>query len=139
MEPAETRGCPTDQPLASIAKREEWIYVYGQEEEPTVLDKFSPILHLVQTIRDEAHRFAVSRHRARRSARTLHSRLDELGGVGPRRRKLLVQTFGSPQGVKEASLEDLQKALGPAVGKRVFAQLHEEPHAETASSSASRG
>ncbi len=84
-------------------------------------------LRLLQEIRDEAHRFAVSRHRARRSARTLHSRLDELGGVGPRRRKLLVQTFGSPQGVKEASLEDLQKALGPAVGKRIFAQLHEEP------------
>ena len=58
-----------NQPLASIAKREEWIYVLGQEDEPVVLDKFSPVLHLVQTIRDEAHRFAVTFHRTRRNAR----------------------------------------------------------------------
>jgi excinuclease ABC subunit C len=61
----------TDQPLASIAKREEWIYVYGQEQEPIVLDRFSPVLHLVQLVRDEAHRFAVTFHRARRSASRL--------------------------------------------------------------------
>jgi excinuclease ABC subunit C len=61
----------TDQPLASIAKREEWIYVYGQEQEPVVLDRFSPVLHLVQLVRDEAHRFAVTFHRARRSASRL--------------------------------------------------------------------
>ena len=61
----------TDQPLASIAKREEWIYVYGQEQEPIVLDRFSPVLHLVQMVRDEAHRFAVTFHRARRSASRL--------------------------------------------------------------------
>src|SRR5205085_748463 len=56
-----------NQPLASIAKREEWIYVYGQEEEPVILDKFSPVLHIVQQIRDEAHRFAVTFHRSRRN------------------------------------------------------------------------
>jgi excinuclease ABC subunit C len=112
--------------ICSLAKREEEIYL-PELPEPLRLGRDDAGLRLLQEIRDEAHRFAVSRHRARRSARTLHSRLDELGGVGPRRRKLLVQTFGSPQGVKEASLEDLQKALGPAVGKRVFAQLHEEP------------
>ncbi len=61
----------TDQPLASIAKREEWIYVYGQEQEPVVLDRFSPVLHLVQMVRDEAHRFAVTFHRARRAASRL--------------------------------------------------------------------
>jgi excinuclease ABC subunit C len=61
----------TDQPLASIAKREEWIYVYGQEQEPVVLDRFSPVLHLVQLVRDEAHRFAVTFHRARRKASRL--------------------------------------------------------------------
>ena len=64
----------SDQPLASIAKREEIIYVYGQEDEPVVLDRFSPILHLVQSIRDEAHRFAVTFHRSRRAARQLTSR-----------------------------------------------------------------
>ncbi len=72
----------TDQPLASIAKREEIIYVYGQEDEPVVLDRFSPILHLVQSIRDEAHRFAVTFHRTRRNARQLTSELDAIPGVG---------------------------------------------------------
>src|SRR5438876_9669677 len=56
----------SDQPLASIAKREEIIYVYGQEDEPVVLDRFSPILHLVHSLRAEAHRFAVTVHRSRR-------------------------------------------------------------------------
>jgi excinuclease ABC subunit C len=113
--------------ICSLAKREEEIYT-PELPEPLRLGRDDAGLRLLQEIRDEAHRFAVSRHRARRSARTLHSRLDELAGVGPRRRKLLVQTFGSPQGVKEASLEDLQKALGPAMGKRIFSQLHEEAH-----------
>ena len=71
-----------DQPLASIAKREEIIYVYGQEDEPVVLDRFSPILHLVQSIRDEAHRFAVTFHRSRRNARQLTSELDAIRGRG---------------------------------------------------------
>src|SRR5437763_14596224 len=72
----------TDQPLASIAKREEWIYVYGQEDEPIVLDKFSPVLHLVQLVRDEAHRFAVTFHRTRRNASRLASELATVPGVG---------------------------------------------------------
>ena len=72
----------TDQPLASIAKREEWIYVYGQEDEPIVLDKFSPVLHLIQMVRDEAHRFAVTFHRTRRNASRLRSELDQIPGVG---------------------------------------------------------
>ena len=70
-----------NQPLASIAKREEIIYVFGQEDEPIVLDRFSPILHLVQTIRDEAHRFAVTFHRTRRNARAPDV------GAGPDRRR----------------------------------------------------
>ena len=64
-----------NQPLASIAKREEWIYVLGQEDEPIILDKFSPVLHLIQQIRDEAHRFAVTFHRTRRNAARLTSEL----------------------------------------------------------------
>jgi excinuclease ABC subunit C len=55
-----------NQPVAAIAKREEWIYVLGQEREPVMLDRFSPVLHLIQTVRDEAHRFAITFHRARR-------------------------------------------------------------------------
>lgn len=75
----------TDQPLASIAKREEWDYVYGSEEEPVILDRFNPVLHLVQTVRDEAHRFAVTFHRNKRDASRLRSELLEVEGVGPKR------------------------------------------------------
>ena len=77
----------TYQPLASIAKRDEWIYVYGQEDEPIILDKFSPILHLVQTIRDEAHRFAVTFHRTRRNAQRLTSELHEVPGDRSKNRR----------------------------------------------------
>ena len=111
--------------IVSLAKREEEIYVPGLPE-PLRLRRDDAGLRLLQEIRDEAHRFAVSRHRRRRSARTLHSRLDELAGIGPRRRKLLIQTFGSVQGVREASLEDLRKALGAVTGQRIFEQLHAE-------------
>ena len=71
-----------NQPLASIAKREEIIYVYGQENEPVVLDHHSPVLHLVQLIRDEAHRFAVTFHRKRRQMRDRSTELLEIPGVG---------------------------------------------------------
>jgi excinuclease ABC subunit C len=109
-------------PICALAKREEEIYL-PEAPDPLALKRDDPGLRLLQEIRDEAHRFAVSRHRKRRSARTLHSRLDDLAGVGPRRRKLLLQTFGSVQGVKDAPLEKLQEALGPEVGRKVFEQL----------------
>ncbi|MFL6195086.1 MAG: excinuclease ABC subunit UvrC [Thermoanaerobaculia bacterium] len=112
--------------VISLAKREEEVYVPGLPE-PLRLRRDDAGLRLLQEIRDEAHRFAVSRHRARRSARTLHSRLDELAGVGPRRRKLLIQAFGSVQGVKDAGLEDLQNVLGTAMGRRIFEQLRADP------------
>ncbi len=83
----------TDQPLASIAKREEWIYVYGQEQEPIILDRFSPVLHLVQLVRDEAHRFAVTFHRARRTA----SRLPKKAPKAPRpAKKVKVEETPTP-------------------------------------------
>ncbi len=109
----------TDQPLASIAKREEWIYVYGQEEEPIVLDKFSPILHLIQTIRDEAHRFAVTFHRTRRNAVRLSSELHEVPGVGRKTVEKLLRNFGSLERVRQASTEDLSRI----VGQRAATQL----------------
>src|ERR1700733_6397944 len=77
----------TLQPLASIAKREEIIYVHGQEDDPIVLDRRSPVLHLMQKIRDESHRFAISYHRKRREMRDRVSELDEVPGVGPRTRQ----------------------------------------------------
>jgi excinuclease ABC subunit C len=110
-------------PIVGLAKREEELYQPGRPE-PLRLPRSDPGLQLLQEIRDEAHRFAVARHRARRSKRTLASRLDELPGIGPRRRKRLLQRFGSLQGVREAPLEALEAALGPIVGRRVWERLH---------------
>lgn len=111
----------TYQPLASIAKREEWIYVYGQEDEPIILDKFSPILHLVQTIRDEAHRFAVTFHRTRRNAERLTSELHEVPGVGAKTVEKLLRTFGSLERVRQASPKELSQVVGAAATKRLSA------------------
>ncbi len=116
-------------PIISLAKREEEVYVPGLPE-PLRLSREDAGLRLLQQIRDESHRFAVSKHRARRSVRTLHSKLDELAGIGPRRRKLLLQRFGSVTGVKEAPLEELQAALGPGMGRKVFEQLRAGEEAE---------
>jgi excinuclease ABC subunit C len=122
----------TYQPLASIAKREEWIYVYGQEDEPIILDKFSPILHLVQTIRDEAHRFAVTFHRTRRNAERLTSELHDVPGIGPKTVEKLLRTFGSLERVRQASPEDLSRAVGPSVANKLrgLLQAAEKPQPE---------
>ena len=109
----------TYQPLASIAKREEWIYVYGQEDEPIILDKFSPILHLVQTIRDEAHRFAVTFHRTRRNAQQLTSELHEVAGIGPKTVEKLLRTFGSLERVRQAPDDELARVIGKACAARL--------------------
>jgi excinuclease ABC subunit C len=115
----------SDQPLASIAKREEIIYVYGQEDEPYALDRFSPILHLVQSIRDEAHRFAVTFHRSRRNARQLTSELDTIPGVGGKTVQKLLKEFGSSQLVRAASEEQLALVVGRAAARKVRA--HYQP------------
>jgi excinuclease ABC subunit C len=96
-----------NQPLASIAKREEIIYVYGQEDEPVALDHHSPVLHLVQLIRDEAHRFAVTFHRKRRQMRDRSTELLEIPGVGERTTRRLLEHFGSLQAVKQADVAAL--------------------------------
>ena len=105
-----------NQPLASIAKREEIIYVYGQEDEPVVLDRFSPILHLMQSIRDEAHRFAVTFHRSRRNARQLTSELDAIPGVGKKTVQKLLKEFGSSELVRAATRERTGQGGGPRGG-----------------------
>ncbi len=110
-----------NQPLAAIAKREEIVYVLGQENEPVVLDRFSPILHLIQQIRDEAHRFAVTFHRTRRNARTLTSELDRIPGVGEITVRKLLKEFGSSALVRQASEAELARRVGPAAARRVKA------------------
>lgn len=109
----------TSQPLASIAKREEWIYVYGQEQEPIVLDRFSPVLHLVQLVRDEAHRFAVTFHRARRGASRLTSELQSIPGIGEKTVEKLLKRFGSIQRVRDATESELIQVAGRAVTRRL--------------------
>jgi len=114
----------TDQPLASIAKREEWIYVYGQEDEPVVLDKFSPVLHLVQLVRDEAHRFAVTFHRTRRNADRLRGELARVPGIGERTAAKLLRHFGSLERVREASEKDVAMVIGQAAARKLRAAVH---------------
>jgi excinuclease ABC subunit C len=109
----------TDQPLASIAKRDEWIYVYGQEDEPIVLDKFSPVLHLVQQVRDEAHRFAVTFHRTRRNASRLQSELDQIPGIGEKTTAKLLKHFGSLERVRLAPEEELVRIAGRAAAQKI--------------------
>jgi excinuclease ABC subunit C len=111
----------TLQPLASIAKKEEIIYVHGQEHDPVVLDRRSPVLHLMQKIRDESHRFAVTYHRKRRQMRDRSSELDTIPGVGPRTRERLVQHFGSIRGVSQATRDALTAVVSPAIASRIRA------------------
>src|SRR5439155_2707935 len=110
-----------DQPLASIAKREEIIYVYGQEDDPVILDRFSPILHLVQSIRDEAQRFAVTFQRSRRNARQLTSELDEIQDVGRKTVQKLLKQLGSSELVRAATEDQLAAVVGRAAARKVLA------------------
>ena len=96
-----------DQPLASIAKREEIIYIAGREDDPIVLERRSPVLRLIQQIRDESHRFAISFHRNRRSQRHLKSELVEIPGIGPKTVQKLLTHFGSLEKVREAQEDEL--------------------------------
>src|SRR5258705_2454973 len=100
-----------NQPLASIAKREEIIYVFGQEGDPVALDHHSPVLHLVQMIRDEAHRFAVTFHRKRRQIRDRATELREIRGVGESTTRRLLEHFGSLQAVKQADVAALSAVV----------------------------
>jgi excinuclease ABC subunit C len=109
--------------IAGLAKREEEIYV-PEREEPIRLERRDVALQLLQMVRDETHRFAVSSHRRRRSKRTLHSALDDLPGIGEKRRRLLIERFGSVSGVKQASEQDLVSVLGRKVGKSLYDELH---------------
>jgi excinuclease ABC subunit C len=101
----------TNQPLAAIAKKEEIIYVLGQEDDPVVLERHSPVLHLVQMVRDESHRFAVTFHRKRRQMRDRKSELLEIPGVGERTRQRLLQHFGSVRAVQQADAAALGAVL----------------------------
>ena len=112
-----------NQPLASIAKREEILFVYGREKEPVVLDRHSPVLHLIQQVRDEAHRFAVGFHRARRAGRQLTSELLQVDGVGERTAQKLLRHFGSLSRIQEARAEELAQVIPARQAKAVASHL----------------
>jgi excinuclease ABC subunit C len=108
-----------NQPLAAIAKREEILYVHGQERDPIALDHHSPVLHLVQLIRDEAHRFAVTFHRKRRQMRDRSTELLEIPGVGASTTRRLLEHFGSVQAVKQADAAALSAVVSRAQAEAI--------------------
>jgi excinuclease ABC subunit C len=114
----------TTQPLASIAKREEVIYLYGQEDEPVVLDRRSPVLHLIQRIRDESHRFAITYHRKRREMRDRDSELLAIAGVGARTRQRLLEHFGSLRSIAAANLDSLAAVVPPKTAEQIHNHFH---------------
>jgi excinuclease ABC subunit C len=113
-----------NQPIASIAKREETIYVHGQEDEPIVLDRHSPVLHLVQQVRDEAHRFAVTFHRKRRQMRDRVTELRSIPGIGEQTTRRLLQHFGSLQAVKQADAAALASVLSTPQVSAILRYFH---------------
>jgi len=113
-----------NQPMASIAKREEILYILGREDEPVVLDHHSPVLHLVQQIRDETHRFAVTFHRQRRSSQRLRTALTDIPGIGARTAVRLLRRYGSVARLKQLSVEQLAAELPRNRAQRVYNVLH---------------
>jgi excinuclease ABC subunit C len=114
-----------NQPVASIAKKEEILYVLGREHEPIVLERHSPVLHLIQQIRDETHRFAVTFHRQRRSSGRLRTSLTEIPGVGERTAQKLLRRFGSVARLRRLTLAELSAELPRAQAQRVFDALRD--------------
>jgi excinuclease ABC subunit C len=125
----------TTQPLASIAKREEVIYLYGNEDEPIVLDRRSPVLHLIQLIRDESHRFAIGYHRQRRAMRDRDSELLEIPGVGAQTRQRLLTHFGSLRDVQQATAESLSAVVPPKTAQAIWDHFHTTPNTKSTTSS----
>src|SRR5882672_8777119 len=112
-----------NQPMASIAKKEEILYVFGQEDEPVVLDRHSPVLHLIQQIRDETHRFAVSFHRQRRGKRQTQTALKDIPGVGARTAQKLLKEFGSVANVQRAGVEKLSQLVTRKSAEKILEHL----------------
>jgi excinuclease ABC subunit C len=112
-----------NQPVASIAKKEEILCVLGQEDEPVILDHHSPVLHLIQKIRDETHRFAVTFHRERRGKRQTKSVLRDIPGVGPRTAQKLLREFGSVANIRKAGIERLSEVVPRKSAEKILGSL----------------
>jgi excinuclease ABC subunit C len=118
-------GAGCELPAAALAKRLEEIVLPGRERS-LLLEANDPVRLLLQRVRDEAHRFAVTRHRRKRSARTLATQLLAVPGIGPRRARRLLQVFGSVDGVRAAGLDALAGAVGTKAAGDLWRALHEE-------------
>ena len=117
-----------DVPLIGLAKRLEEVWVPG-EEFPVVLARTSPALHLLQHLRDESHRFAITHHRARRSAAMTRSALDDVPGLGPARQAALLKEFGSVKRLRAATAERIAsvRGIGPTLAATILAHLNPVP------------
>ena len=115
-----------DQPLSSIAKKEEIIYIAGREDEPIMLERRSPVLRMIQQIRDESHRFAITFHRERRGRRTLTSELSEISGIGLKTTQKLLTHFGSLANIRDATVQDLQGVVNRTQAEAVWRHFHNE-------------
>jgi excinuclease ABC subunit C len=115
-----------NQPMSSIAKKEEILYVLGQEEEPVILERHSPVLHLIQQIRDETHRFAVGFHRQRRGARQTHTALLDIPGIGPRTSQKLLQRYGSVANLKKANAEELSRMVPRKMAEKIVQHMSQQ-------------
>jgi excinuclease ABC subunit C len=113
-----------NQPVASIAKKEEIIYVLGREDEPIVLERHSPVLHVIQQIRDETHRFAVTFHRLRRTKSRVRTSLTEIPGVGKLTAQKLLKRFGSVARLRELSVDEIASEVPRGRAEQVFQALH---------------
>jgi excinuclease ABC subunit C len=113
-----------DLPVAALAKEHEELFLPDRPD-AVVLPRDSQALFLVQRIRDEAHRFAITFHRSRRARTSIRSALDEISGVGPRRRRALLRRFGSLEGIRQATLEELAsvKGISRALAEQIKAEL----------------
>jgi excinuclease ABC subunit C len=111
-------------PVIGLAKQHEEIYVQDVSE-PLVLPRTSQALYLLQRLRDEAHRFAITYHRGVRAKASIQSALDTIPGVGPKKKKALLRKFGSVRGIREATVEDIASTVGftRALAERVKAQV----------------
>jgi excinuclease ABC subunit C len=114
-----------DQPIMGLAKREEEIFLPARSDS-IKLEERSPVLKLIQQVRNEAHRFAITFHRQLRTKRSMEMAFDELHGIGPKRKRILIQHFGSLENVRTATKEQLQQKLGIAQGEKLYGQLHPE-------------
>ena len=120
-----------DIPMFGLAKRIEEIWL-PYSDMSIVLDRHSNALHLIQRLRDEAHRFAITHHRALRGSASVASRLDGVAGVGPARRKSVLKYFKTVEALKAASADEIAKVPGvpESVACNIWQMLHEEPKGE---------